>query len=643
MLKSAKRLSASLIALACTSSLPTNAQIVASGSLTDLDPWGIGWKSAQTGGLKSNMWNSTSAKTVNELLGSIDAHQLSPVQADLLRTVILSGGKAPSGDISEATGERLRLLRELGENAHATNLLQRFPNETWSEDPHKYEADLDLATGDNVRACSTVELAPSEDPFWQTLRATCFALAGNAAAASLAAEMAVSTGEEDPWFFDAVGAIAEQNNGNDKAKLPPANYSSGAAMALSLAANFPPAPDAAVTIPAEYAALLSERVDAPEAIRVQALLHAARAGLIDAQTVRNKIVSPKPTPMEIDPTIPADQKITTSSDALRSPLERAVDSVTNPDLSMHDRAVKLIAALVPSRGDSRDFALNAEILLPELRSIPQIRETAQLSPSFVEAALAAGDVQLAQRWRDAMDNPFDDPPPMPEPTQSPGMADTTPVGLNQQGPSSLLTPSLQQANTTAAPTLDEQLQALNNQPQIQSETTQNTIGDTTAIQTIAPPPRLQPILHSNWDKARFDMLLLLSSPKPSNSSSKSVAKSLIAMNESYPIESVQYLSILSGLGLEIPPEARTLIGEYQNSVPSMELLLENYKLDAAFRADAMGEAVLRAFLILRDNQPHSGSLIPYTNSLNTLTKAGLQRNAMQIAFEAIAPWGLPDS
>jgi|GEM_PF-5157268 len=641
MLKSAKRFSASIIALACVSGFSANAQIVASGSLTDLDPWGIGWKNAQTGGLKSNMWKSTSAETVNELLGSIDAHQLTPVQANLLKAVILSGGKAPSGDISDATSERLRLLRELGENAHATNLLQRFPSETWSEDPHKYEADLDLATGDNIRACSAVELAPSEDPFWQTLRATCFALAGNAAAASLAAEMAVSTGEEDPWFFDAVGAIAEQNAGNEKAELPPANYSSGAAMALSLAAKFPSGPDAAVKIPAEYAALLSERTDAPEEIRIQALLHAARAGLIDANTVRSKIVSPKPKPAEIDPNIPADQQVSTSSDALRSPLERAVDSVTNPELSMHDRAVKLIAALVPSRGNPQDYALNAKILLPELRSIPQIRETAQLSPSFVEAALAAGDFQLAQRWRDAMDNPFDDPPPAPEPITV--EVDTAPSGLDQQGPASLIPSSAQAPSTNGAPTLDEQLQALNDQPEIQPDGTQTAIGETTAIQTIAPPPRLPPILHSDWDKARFDMLLLLASPKPSNSASKSVAGSLIAMNESYPIESVQYLSILSGLGLELPPEARTLIGQYQNSVPSMELLLDNYKLDAALRADAMGEAVLRAFLILRDNQPHSGSLIPYTNSLNTLKRAGLQSDAMKIAFEAIAPWGMPNS
>ncbi len=645
MLKSAKCISASILVLASVLTLPATAQIISSGSLTEVDPWGVGWKSGKTNGLNSNLWAATSAQTVNELLGSIDGQQLSPAQSNLLRAVILSGGKAPIGDINEATGQRLRLLRELGENAHANNLLQRFPSEAWSEDPHKYEADLDLATGDNQRACAAVELAPSEDPYWQTLRATCFALAGNAAAANLAAEMAVSTGEEDPWFFEAVGAIAEVKAGNDKVKLPPANYSSGAAIALSLAADLPAAPDAATSIPVTYAALLSERTDASDEIRMQAMLHAARAGIIEAAKVRRAVISPKPAMIAPDPNLPADQQPQADSDILRNPLERAVDSVTNPALSMQDKATQLIAALAASYGNAQDYSLNAKILLPELKSIPQIRETAQLSPSFVEAALAAGDIALAKKWRDAMDNTFDEPPPAPATTMQPtGMVQQPqPVQIDPatgkplaSGPMNL-TPTLSQQPNDTSLTLDEQLAALNAN---QNAPNSAVNGQPPTIE--APPPaRLPPILHSEWDKARFDVLILFATDNAKSQDITKVAQSLMAQNEQHPIESAQLLSLMSGIGYKLPPEARHLIADYQNSVPSMELILQDYQMDTALRTDATGEAVLRAFLILRDNQPHSGSLIPYTNSLNTLSQNGLEKNAKAIAFEALAPWGKP--
>lgn len=634
MLKSVRHLSVSIIAIASAFSFSAQAQIVASGSLSEVDPWGIGWKGPHTGGLASNMWNATSAETVTELLGSIDAELLTSVQADLLRAIILSGGKAPLGDINEATSQRLRLLRQLGENAHANNMLQRFPNEKWSEDPHQYEADLDLATGDNKRACAAVELAPSDQPYWQTLRATCFALAGNAPAANLAAEMAISTGQEDPWFFEAVGAIAEIKAGAEKTNLPPANYSSGAAIALSLAADLPPAPDAATTISPYYAALLSERSDAPDQVRVQAILHAARAGLIDAETARPALITPKPAPTVLDPTLPADEQPPASSDIMRNPLERAVDSVLDAEIELHDKAVKLIAALVPSYGDAQDYALQAKVLLPELNSIPQTRETAQLSPSFVEAALAAGDLSLAQRWRDAMDNPFDEPPPsLVIAATEPAQPLATSTGeLTTQGP-------VQLTPTTQAPTLDEQLQALNNvdPPPISTPDGQP------AIEAVAPPPppRLTPILHSEWDKARFDALILLATEKSTPRQLEKAVEGLILQNANYPIETAQILSVLSGIGYALPPKARRLIANYQNSVPAMELILQDYQLNTALRVNATGEAMLRALIILRDNQPHGGSLIAYTNSLNALSQNGLKKNAREIAFEALAPWGQP--
>lgn len=640
MLKSAKRISVSILVLASVLSAPANAQIVASGSLNDVDPWGVGWKNNNTGGLSSSLWSATSADTVNELLGSIEAQALTSAQADLLRAIILSGGKAPSGDITYATSERLRLLRELGENARASNLLQRFPNEEWSEDPHKYEADLDLATGDNKRACAAVELASGEDPFWQTLRATCFALAGNAPAANLAAEMAVSSGEEDPWFFEAVNALAEIQSGNEKVKLPPANYSSGAAMALSLAGDFPASPDAATVIPVHYAALLSERPDASDELRMQAMLHAARAGVIDAQTARRAMVTPKPAPVEPDPNLPANQQPPASSDILRNPLERAVDSVTDPDVSMHDKAVKLMAALVSSHGNLEEYSLQASILLPELKSIPQLRETAQLSPAFVEAALAAGDVALAQRWREAMDNPFDEPPPRPKQEIAGLVQQPQPIQLDPATGKPISSGPVQLAPTpgNAAPTLDAQLQALNatNAPQLAAQD-----GQPKALEALPPQPRLPAILHSEWDKARFDFLILLASENTRKQQSITVANTLIGQADRFPIEVNQYLSILSGLGYAIPPEARRVMAEYQQTIPAMDVILADYQRNAALNVGAIGEASLRSLLILRDNQPHSGSLIAYANSLNALVKNGLRKNAKAIAYEAIAPWGKP--
>ncbi|MFC7291317.1 hypothetical protein [Hirschia litorea] len=646
MLKYAKRFSASLLVLAALSSAPSNAQIVSSGSLTEVDPWGVGWKSSNTGGLGSNLWSATNASSVYELLGSIDANQLTPAQANLLRAIVLSGGKAPAGSIDEATTERLRLLRELGETKNATNLLQRFPNESWSEDPRKFEADMDFATGDNKRACATVDAAPSDDSFWQSLRATCFALAGNATAANLSAEMAVSSGEEDPWLFEAVSAVAEVIAGNENTKLPAANYSTGATIALSLAAKLPPEADSVTSLTPQYAAFLAQRADAPEDIRKEALLYAARAGVIDAQTARKALISPKPTAPTPDPNLPADKQVSAESDIMRTPLERAVDSVTNPDIELKDKAVKLIAALVPARGNAQEFALHAKVLLPELKSIPQTRETAPLSPAFVEAALAAEDLALAQRWRDTMNNPFDDPPPAPIQAPNTGLTPTIPA--QPQTGSTAIAPAGQPINLAQSAgqplTLDEQLQALNNaQNSGQNSTANAGQSPPNGPMTLAPAPKLQPILHSDWDKARLDALILLANPKKDNKTSAKVVSNLVIMAETHPIEANRYLSILSGIGYLMSPDARDIIAKYQNTAPSLEQVLADYKMANARRDNAVGEASLRALITLRDTTPQDGDLIPYTNALSTLGQNGLTNNAKAIALEALAPWAQKQS
>ena len=63
-----------------------SAQISASGPLTDVNSWGVGWQTPRQGGLPASLWDSTNASDITVLLSEIDVNALSPAQTELFST-----------------------------------------------------------------------------------------------------------------------------------------------------------------------------------------------------------------------------------------------------------------------------------------------------------------------------------------------------------------------------------------------------------------------------------------------------------------------------------------------------------------------------------------------------------------------------
>lgn len=580
MSRRANVFAASIIAL--TTALGAHAQISASGPLTQVDPWGVGWVGARNGGLGSDLWTATHADDVELLYGSIDVNVLTPAQEALVRAIVLSGGRTPEGDTGNAMLQRIRLLRQLGEERKAVDIHSRFPNEAWSEDPAKFDADLDLASGDNKRACASAQTANSEDPYWQSVRATCYALAGSLDAAQLSAEFAVSSGVEDPWLLSAVSAAVIA----DADTRPTARFGNGVETALSIQGKLPPGNDTFVNLTPERALLIADRPDAPDLLKMRALITAARAGAISPDKARRALVTPKP----------ADA----TENTLRTPLETAVDTVADPTTDVATKAKALVDALSGSRNDIRAFKLHTKVLLPEIKAIPIKRETALFAPSYVEIALAAEDLELAKKWRAAMDNPFDKPP-VPEPTQA----------QPASGPQ-LLVP--QQPAPTPEPIVEE--------------TSSNSV-------EILPP-----VEHSEWDKVRLDSLIALSSDDASNAVIMDISRRLMSLPIEQQAGVVQILSAFSGLGYPLSAEARTLLSDEANSRGfSHDASSSLSRINACLRAGAKGEAMMRALLLSFQEQGREGNPIVMADTLGAISRAGLKDQARGLALEMIAPWG----
>jgi hypothetical protein len=223
-----------------------------------------------------------------------------------------------------------------------------------------------------------------------------------------------------------------------------------------------------------------------------------------------------------------------------------------------------------------------------------------------------------------MDNPFDDPPPPPpQPVLPTGPVNAAaPAGLEgivvedaSQPPAGLTGPT-----TLGAPVIGP-----------------NGLPTTQAIQPVEIP-RLPPIEHSDWDKTRLDLMLILASEKPQTQKANNVIEALVSLSDQYESEAALYLSVLSGVGYPVSGEAREVIFSDQRAAPSQLYALEEYRMSMASRAGSGGEASLRALQLLTKVQPISGQRVSYVESLSTLVENGLTQAAKDIAFETLAPW-----
>ena len=369
------------VLMGISAALSGHAQIE-SDSMDDLGAWGQRYLSSNETEFPTTLWRNSNDEFLLSLLQSVNTTDLGPAERRLLRRIILSPATPPSGVHAERLlAERARLMLELGEARAAAALVPRLEQAAPGLDAETLAVDLDLASGQEASACGTLNGAPKEGEYWLKLRAVCAVLRDNYSGAQLAIEVAAAQGVDDPWMVEAIFAAS-----GDTPNPPGAKFDSGLNIALSSKAVLD---TNRVTLSGDrpyLAAAAALRPGVPAELRARFAEIASAKDLIHPDD-RRTILLDRFEDEDYTPTNPLEQAFATLRDPITTDAARA-------------ESVAGVLSL------STETGLNglrpiAQLFVPDLETLPQSLETAPFALDFARAALAAGELELAQSWLSA--------------------------------------------------------------------------------------------------------------------------------------------------------------------------------------------------------------------------------------------------
>lgn len=385
-----------------------------STGLGEIDPWGVGNLSRAEGALPVTLWQGSSAETLMPLLGRLSPSSLSPVTRDLLVRVLLSPGRAPTGEGSDRLlRQRMRLIWDLGQLETYSALVRNMPDVDGIKSTTEANVEIQFLKGNEASACSVVRSSIEVSPYLFQARAVCFALEGNFASANLAIELGLEQNAQDPWIQTAINALEtlpEDEEERAKAKLPDANYKSGLTTALSFVGGFPIPENSAGRVNPGFAREIALRADVERPLRIEMARRAAFSGLMTAEELREAYrQDPEPEiepddevedkdPIEAEDPVEEDENDNEGA-SWADPLDRALVVNADPDASDKKKLNTIRRALIRVRSDPERFALTAGVLHPELARIRDIEAIGPNAEFFAIAMFAAGDQSQANRFQ----------------------------------------------------------------------------------------------------------------------------------------------------------------------------------------------------------------------------------------------------
>ena len=357
---------------------------VSSAPLAQVDAWGVGWIGANEGAVPATFWNNTTAKTLGPVMAAIQPRDLAPSARALLSRILMSRAKGPA-DGADLTAERLRLLEQLGESAHAVDLRKRYPKTDWGKLGERTGAELALLQGDTDAACASAKTQPAGDADWLPLRATCATLGGDANASLLVEQIAKTNESLGVWLIGALGALSSPDM-----KKPDGRFGSAVEAAVSVAAKLPATPASFAATPADIAAAVALNAKATTEQRRAAMRTAFNGGKLKAADLL-AILSLKDDAAVAKPT---------ARGASPRPdyLAQALTAASTKDAKADVRAAAYVAAL-RSAETLADGQLFAAALSPPIKALPRNDGTLPYAEPLARAALLAGDAKLAGEWR----------------------------------------------------------------------------------------------------------------------------------------------------------------------------------------------------------------------------------------------------
>lgn len=376
---------------------PRGPRVTVSG-LAPIDPSAAGLIDPSSGGFGSNLWNGSPRTAIVTRLSQLPAAPTSPAMQGLLRRVLLTSASAPAGetppDEPGMLAQRLSKLIEGGRTSEAAMLGARSPrDDTFAR---KAWAEALLLQARDSDACSdeTSMRESSSDPFWIELRAYCYIIGNNSAAAQLTLDVMRERKISDDAFF----ALAATFTDGTPAKVAAIPKPGGVHLALLSRTG--------IAAPASLAAWLPatgyfQRSQDP-ALRLVATEHAAEAGLVAAAQLTDAYAREEFTPDQYDDPDAWAPKLTLSR----------TNALYYQSISRRARPAAKAAAYAEmlERTDTQNrFALFAQMSRDLSKQIPAVAETAWLAPHVIRVLLYNGDAKQAAAWTAMLTSPTDAP------------------------------------------------------------------------------------------------------------------------------------------------------------------------------------------------------------------------------------------
>lgn len=383
---------AAALAFALATATPSSSQTVAAAPLGATDPWGVGWLGRADGALSATIWSDADAATLQPLFADLKPLALSPAGRAVLRRVLLSSARGPSGEPDLIT-ERLRLLEQAGETGRSADLRRRFAKTPWGLSGDRLASDMDLVAGNNETGCARVAARRADDAVWMSMRALCLALTGNFDAAALAAEQAAAPdGKSDGWLLSALETMREPLK-----TRPAGRYGSAFEAAVSVAAGLAAPANAFAATPADVAAAVARHPAASADQKRGALRVAVDAGVLKPDEVLGVLDD-----------IAESQKASSPAAGARSAQRPSADFLT---LALAARQAgeapakaAAYAAALKAADNATDARIAALALNAAIKALPKSDATVLNAETFARASLLAGDVRQASEWRRLMDD-----------------------------------------------------------------------------------------------------------------------------------------------------------------------------------------------------------------------------------------------
>lgn len=374
------------LGLAAAVAAPAMSQQVASAPLAQVDPWGVGWLSANDGAVPAAFWANTTGEALAPIFTSLQPREMSPVARSMLRRVVLSRAKAPVG--ADLTAERLRIIEQLGETARSADLRSRYADTDWGKAGERLSIELDLVSG-KKDACAKTAGKPAADRSWMPVRALCAAMAGNGDQVNLITEQVAATDEAfGVWLLAATGAITAPGG-----KKPDGRYASAFEAAVSVAAKLSVPSNGLAAAPADVAAAIVLNPDATLEQKRAALRPALEGGRIKSAdvlavlTAKDEAAAAKPAARGVAPRVDL--------------LATALTAFATADAKADVRA-KAYADALKAADTMADGRLASVALADPVKALPKNELTAPYASVFARAALFTGDTKQAADWRKLM-------------------------------------------------------------------------------------------------------------------------------------------------------------------------------------------------------------------------------------------------